>query len=222
MFIRLLAWLLVRANAQPPSGRREAFYRMKDALLRRYGHLVGTEWQHIRKVCYACGGDGEADDGGRCWKCSGTGDYVRKWVLLERWQLGPSVFHRPRYETSIPPRDPVAIVGYIHHPGYGADSTEALLWLALLFDRPLLRELYRYHHYMEWSWCRPLSVLYRAWWSLRQGRLWVRRHVVEPVEPRRCAHCGHHFIPALSSSWYRCRACMYVQSQQQAVDDLPF
>jgi tRNA(Ile2) C34 agmatinyltransferase TiaS len=75
---------------------------------------------------------------------------------------------------------------------------------------------------MEWSCYRPLSVLYWAWWSLRQGRLWVRRHVVEPLDPRRCAHCGHRFIPALSSSWYRCRACMYVQSQQQTVDDLPF
>ena len=87
MLIRLLAWLLVRANAQPPSGGREAFYRMKDAPLRRYGHLAGTEWQHIRKVCYACGGDGEADDGGRCWKCSRPGSAPGHLLWLQ--QSGP-------------------------------------------------------------------------------------------------------------------------------------
>ncbi len=222
MLVHLLAWLLVRANAQPPHGHRSAFYRMKDAVLQRFGHLVGTEWQHIRKVCYNCGGDGEADDGGSCWRCNGSGNYLERWVLLQRWQLGTAIFHRPTYQTSVAPNEPPTIEGYIRHTGYGADSTEAVLWLALLFDRSLFWDLLRGHYRLDWSWRRPLSLLHRGRNRLHAARLWIRRTVREPLQLRRCDQCGHRFLRAFSPSWSSCPACAHVHAIQREADELPF
>jgi hypothetical protein len=142
MLIRVLTWLLVRANAKPPSGHPETFYSMKEQLLRRFGRMIGAEWQHIRKTCWSCE-DGVLDDGHYCWKCGGTGIYQQTWVLLQRWELGGAIFHRPVYRTTLDPHEIVTIHGYITHPEYHADTEEALLWLALLFDRRLFRGLLR-------------------------------------------------------------------------------
>ena len=49
-----LSWLLQRANAKPPAMTREAFFAMKDRLLRRYGQAVGTDLQHIALKCWSC------------------------------------------------------------------------------------------------------------------------------------------------------------------------
>ena len=221
MLIRILTWLLVRANAKPPNGHREGFYAMKDQLLRRFGRMIGAEWQHIHKRCWSCE-DGVRDDGDSCWKCGGTGIYQHTWVLLQRWEIGGAIFHRPVYRTTLDPHEVLMIHGYITHPEYRADTTEALLWLALLFDRRLFWGLLRGGSPLDWSWRRPLSVLHRGCFWVRTGwsRFW--RDVVEPLRPRRCDKCRHHFVRAWNPSWYLCPACAYVQSQERRADDIPF
>jgi hypothetical protein len=221
MFTALIGWLLDRANAQPPWGHHPAFYRMKKSVLQRFGSLLGTEWQHIRKVCYACGGDGEADDQGPCHRCGGSGNYLEKFVLLQRWKLGAYAFHQPVHQQEVAPHEPIAITGYIRHTGYGADSTEAALWLALLFDWGLLFDLFHCGYGMPWSWGRPFSVLYHGRHAIRQTRLWIRRQI-ESLTPRRCRRCGHRFLPLFRSSWAWCAACAYVLAQEQEAQDLPF
>lgn len=115
MLIRVLAWLLICANAKPAHSHREPFYRLKDRLLHRFGRLIGTEWQHIRKTCWSCE-DGMRDDGDSCWKCGGTGIYQQTWVLLQRWEIGGAIFHRPVRRTPLDPHGVVTIHGYITHP----------------------------------------------------------------------------------------------------------
>jgi hypothetical protein len=154
MLIRVLTWLLVRANAKPPHSHREPFYQLKDRLLHRFGRLIGTEWQHIRKTCWSCD-DGVRDDGDSCWKCGGTGIYQQTWVLLQRWEIGGAIFHRPVRRTPLDPHGVVTIHGYITHPEYRADTTEALLWLALLFDRRLFWGVLRGGYLLDWSWHPP-------------------------------------------------------------------
>ncbi|MFA5029048.1 MAG: hypothetical protein WC713_14355 [Candidatus Methylomirabilota bacterium] len=221
MLIRVLTWLLVRANTKPPHSHREPFYQLKDRLLHRFGRLVGTEWQHIRKTCWSCD-DGVRDDGDCCWKCGGTGIYQQTWVLLERWKFGDATFHRPVSRTPLDPHEVVTIHGPITHPNYRADTTEALLWLSLLFDRHLLWGLLRGGYPLEWSWRRPLSTFREVCFRLRTSWSWFRSNVVDPLRPRRCPKCGHHFVRAWSPSWYLCPACVYVQSLEPTADDIPF
>lgn len=101
--IHRLAIVLKHANAQPPFnlGERTYFYKLKEAILRTYGKLVGEDVQHIRKVCWGCGGSGWINEPhfsmplDLCDKCRGTGTYSERWILLERWEIGGLIFHRP-------------------------------------------------------------------------------------------------------------------------------
>lgn len=81
------------------------FYRVKDAILRKYGKPDGYDIQHIDgKKCHTCRGTGRYDrwdqygiyDPSWCWHCGGNGWYKDpQWICLQRYQLGRYVFHRP-------------------------------------------------------------------------------------------------------------------------------
>ena len=112
--IKVLASVLARANASPPSHGplRDAFYEVKEEILRRWGHRTGTIVQHIVKPCWGWPCDGCHDD---CTKCGGTGIYSESWIKLEVWTLMGREFHRPvaRLRRFLPRREVATIEGVI-------------------------------------------------------------------------------------------------------------
>lgn len=187
LFARALATALACANSSPPLCEREAFYRMKDAILRRRGKLVGADIQHIVKKCW--GGYDESCKGKGCRRCGGTGIYSERWHTLQRWELGGRIFHRPVDSTSIRPEAPVTIEGRVTHDRWsGHQPTEAALWLALAFDWPFFcRMMFQPSSCAcGWFWS-PMVNLSRAFFQVRMfasrfsahrcfcGRTWRRR-----------------------------------------------
>jgi hypothetical protein len=193
-----LSWLLQRANAKPPAMAREAFFAMKDRLLRRYGQAVGTDLQHIALKCWSCDGSGTYDHSGQtCFKCEGTGTYREFWVMLQRYRLGSRVFHRPLGKSIIRPSARPTIEGHVRHPErFKRWARPAQLALALLFD---------------WSLFRVLLP------SLRPRWVWVWK---VRLAPKRCHRCGRRYLSAWSRSCYFCARCRWVRNHEVA--EVPF
>lgn len=83
------------------------FYRVKDAILRKYGSATGYDIQHIEgKKCRSCGGKGyhpkyschypyNVYDYADCWHCCAGWFKHPQWICLERIAFGGYIFHRP-------------------------------------------------------------------------------------------------------------------------------
>lgn len=114
MNTKVLAAVLARANASPPSHGllRDAFYEVKEEILRRWGQRTGAIVQHIVKPCWGWPREGCHDE---CDKCGGTGIYSESWIKLEVWTLEGRTFHRPaaRLRRFRPRREVVTIEGVI-------------------------------------------------------------------------------------------------------------
>lgn len=113
MNINRLAIVLKHANASPPPHARTEFYSLKQAILERYGKLVGHDMQEIVDRCWGYRHD---PCGPQCDKCGGTGIYNKKIIRLERWELASQIFHRPveRISAAFAPSTPT-INGRITH-----------------------------------------------------------------------------------------------------------
>lgn len=173
----LLAFLLHRANSDPPTLTRREFYELKDRLLDRYARKVGAEIQEIVDECYGWGFAGCA--GAKCTKCGGTGVWQQFWVMLHVFQWGRYEFHRPGQRSWTRPAR-VHIRGRIQHRSYGPSSAEACLWLYVLTGEwsLLWRSLRGSRRYGWWAW--PLLNLQRVVFELRfsLGK-WRRRRKVQ-------------------------------------------
>lgn len=106
-----LAIVLKHANASPPPHGRDEFYRLKEAILNRYGERDGEDVQEIRHDCWGADYD---RCGPTCRKCGGTGIWHRFYVELERWKMGGQVFHKPLNRLAFCAK-PVTIQGKIRH-----------------------------------------------------------------------------------------------------------
>jgi hypothetical protein len=217
-FLRPLAWLLALANAGAGGIMyRRDFYALKDRLLRRYGRVVGEDVQRIVDECW--GYDQEGCKGKGCRRCRGTGIWRDRLILLERWELGDRVFHRPVRE--IYGAHCATIVGRItHRDVHARTSAEALLWLTLLFDRRLFWRVLSSSRYCGWQW-RPMLALQVVAFAVRVN-IWR-------FTPRRCGRCGRRFIRPFDrrSWWLQCRRCAPSRMRRVALstevaDDLPF
>lgn len=98
---KILSWLLHNANTKPTFVYKNAFYEIKDAMLKKHGQNTGAyDLQHIQKECWTCHGTGEypypSHWGKRCLRCGGTGLYTDFWVKLDIWQFGKYEFHLPK------------------------------------------------------------------------------------------------------------------------------
>jgi hypothetical protein len=167
-FQELVSLLLQHANSDPPNPRYQ-FYRMKDRILRRHGSLQNdVDWQDVSKVCWSCDGTGGLYEPGGCHKCLGSGVYMPIYVPLARWKLAGRVFHIPGQSRGTrPPK--IAIKGYIQHQE-SPWAFWAAIALAVIFDRPLLKELLLQ--------VRPFSTISRSVDRFWNGVTW------------RCPHCG--------------------------------
>jgi hypothetical protein len=196
--LRFVAWLLHLANADPPITRRREFYALKQRLVERWGVRVGDDVQRYRRECYGYQFDG--CEGKTCRKCYGTGVFSESWVLLERWEFGGYVFHRPVGPTR--PRAVDYIDGRITHAGVShRAANEAALWLALLFDRRLFCALLTTSRNCGWQW-RPMLALQAVVFDLRMfvGAFYVRRC-------DRCARWTFRYSPRSHLCVVRCRRC---------------
>lgn len=215
--VRVVAWLLVHANADPGiASQRRDFYALKDRLLKRWGRVVGDDVQEIVDRCWGYYDDGRCLGRG-CGKCGGSGVFSRRRVLLERWEIAGRVFHRPvgpYYGDR-----PADIQGRIvHEPwSHSRASVDARLWLALLFDRRSWWRQMRSSCVYGWQW-RPMLALQAFVFNARA--VWFPRLV-----PRRCYRCSRRFIPLTMSPYaMECRSCAAEMRAfpQLADDDLPF
>lgn len=210
--VRVLSRLLWLANSDVSRGCRidnawvkARFYHfIKEPILTRYGTVLeGMDIQKIVLECRGCGGTGQwgshrRDGGAMCFRCNGTGIYRTDYFGLARFDLGGRLFLKPTlgWIGSMPPADMrVTMYGRCIHAIVGIRGTEALLWLALLYDRPLFRFLMLPGHlitdrFTPWPLVAIQTTL-RLWLSpypghrLRRLCWWLRDRW-----PRRCSVCG--------------------------------
>jgi len=132
------------ANAGNYVHKRAWFYPLKSLIMKRHGIADGYDVQIIKKPCY-CGDGiwrGIYDDlpehlWDRCRRCSGTGVYERKVIILRRWLLNGEVFHEP---TTLQPwqvRAKGCIRGLVVHEHVStADAERAMMRLLIRYDLP--------------------------------------------------------------------------------------
>lgn len=228
--VRVVAWLLVRANAGArTSGNAQAFYELKDRLLKRYGERDvdrPTDVQRIVDVCYGCDGTGfylYPDED--CYRCGGTGVYQTRWVLLERWLIAGHVFHRP-----IGPTKPQAvdfIDGKIRHTSIDPrTAAEAVLWVWFLFAPAEWWHAMTTGRQYRQKGERILPMLTLQVLTFVLAR-WFRR-----LRPRDCVSCHRSFIRPwrVEGKLFSCTRCVRAQRRLQLAgieggdddDDLPF
>lgn len=169
----ILSYLLHFANRNIKSENEEyrnAFYRIKDELLKKYGTWVGYDVQHIKgKRCNSCGGTGQharysntypykAYDWSDCYHCFAGWYKMPLWICLRRVQLGKFIFHVPlkREEHIGNPftkeslgwevtSNPV-IEGYIDHDDHSLGGLSIYLIL-FLFGSPVASHYLKYKLY---------------------------------------------------------------------------
>ena len=117
-------WLLL-ANAASYPEKHFWFYPLKSKILRDHAIMDGFDLQIITKKCWCGDGIWRGRDDTlpkvhwqQCHKCSGTGIYLEKKVLLERWLINGVILHCP--STFIPNAElhkfKETFEGLIQHP----------------------------------------------------------------------------------------------------------
>lgn len=190
---RILSFLLHHANRSVKDfafGQYTGdFYRVKDAILRKHGKVVGYDIQHIEgKKCYKCHGTGKYDrwdqygiyDPDWCWGCNGSGWYKDpQWICLQRLQFGRYIFHKPlRREIGVKnpftkenmgwevSANPV-MEGYVRHKStwFGGYALAMIMINTPDFKLIVARIL------REWKW----------YWQRQIGKLIPKRRYVQQV-----------------------------------------
>lgn len=190
----MLAYLLHAANKTVRNRlgdeHIQAFYRVKDLLLKKYGKVLGYDVQKIDgKRCNSCGGrgqhpkyghNGKIYDWADCWHCIGGWYKLPKWIALHRIKFGSYEFHRPlkRHECVQNPfteeelgwkvSDRPVIKGYIDHESHWF-GVYATMILFMLYDRPMFRNLWA-HQVREYD----MAIRYLIW-RIRRWPLLISR-----------------------------------------------
>jgi hypothetical protein len=214
---RLIGYMLRCANASPPYNQRNEFYAMKDRICRRFGKLVGEDLQHIIKHCYTCEDTPGKYGTQSCHRCDGTGIFDEAFYILERWDVGGYIFHRPKSRYScVPPEGmSVTIKGHIRHDRVGRFvHLECQILLALIFDRRLAYTLLFNNPSYQFGWtiC-PMSNISRLAWIIRQFAGRFVRHE---------CYCGRTYRKWFDrANWLVCRKCR-AKSYQDIDIQIPF
>lgn len=147
----ILSTLLHYANRDIPYLAKERFYDIKKDILKRYGQIVDTDYQHIKKECYSCDGTGifhpEYRRSEPCWKCR-KGIYEEFVTYLAKYKFGKYYFHTPYHKVYILRDGELPnykfIEGYITHkaPKYHIGN-ECALWLLLYYDFKTFKRIIR-------------------------------------------------------------------------------
>lgn len=202
----MLSFLLHAANRNIKSEDKEfidAFYKIKDAILKKYGAIDGYDIQHIKgKRCNSCDGHGrhwkysyttgKRYDYTDCWHCWGGWYKLPKWIALHRIKFGKFIFHRPlkRHECVGNPFSPEelgwnvtdrpVIQGYIDHDNHWFGEY-AMLLLFMIYNYPIFRVLFE----KKWYWKK---IIIRNWfrkklhwsgWILHRPSIFIRQYYNE-------------------------------------------
>lgn len=164
----MLSTLLFHANR---TTKDQAFYDIKDRILKKYGRVIGYDVQVLPgKKCHSCDGTGlfyrwwwepeeEAHD--VCNHCWGGWYKLPQYNILEKYSFGRFVFHRPilRYRRAFYAARFMAnqpghmrhqksksqrIDGYIDHHG-SRHSRKSLFFLYLIYDKSQAWKLIKSH-----------------------------------------------------------------------------
>ncbi len=103
--LRLYPRLLHEANKEPHLFSKEEFYALKSCVLENLGRADWWDAQYLPGIkCRSCGGSGRHPkysqsgkiyDYADCWHCTSGWYKMPKVVKLDRFHLGPYVFHQP-------------------------------------------------------------------------------------------------------------------------------
>lgn len=142
-------WLCL-ANAGEYPGKKSWFYPFKSRFCHAHGVADGQDLQTITLKCYC--GDGiwrGMDDTlpkerwEPCHKCSGSGIYLKKNILLIRWLVGGHLFHEPStfaYHADTPVKE--RFNGLIkHEPVDAAVARRCMERLMLRYEPETLKAL---------------------------------------------------------------------------------
>lgn len=209
MLKNLIGWLLNLANALRAG---ERFYVMKTKILFRYGRFTGLKWQLIRHECHNCSNQ---QPNYRCQKCGGSGTYRWGRHVLLQYQVGRHTFHKPTGHTWNGGEELADIIGKITHPHPGAAGYEALLLLALFFDRPLFKWFFT-SFYRPGFYLYPLANLQRLYHLARR----IRWQLIHKFPVKRCRLCLR--IRLLRGVY--CHTCSDLNRRLQDMvsDEMPF
>ena len=175
----ILPWLLHHANRDYHGMYKDDFYKIKNAILKKYGRYVGFDLQIIEgKKCFTCNGTGIYvgyywDSGDQwedtCNNCCAGWYKLPKYVLLSKIKFGKYLFHQPKYsytsKNEVPGYDFVnKINGYIEHSETDySEIASKILFLIYDFDIFKLRYI------------RSIGVgFYTKWWLPRN---WINNLV---------------------------------------------
>jgi len=175
MKTRILAFLLHHANRCAKDFARGQFagdfYRVKDAILRKYGNTTGYDIQHIEgKKCFKCSGTGLYSRWDGCWACGATGWFKDpQWICLQRIQFHSYEFHKPLKRERVVANpftketlgwnvsDRPVIIGYVRHQETWISRYALALIMLGTPDFPLiLKRIIK-----EWRWYWWGRLLYR-------------------------------------------------------------
>lgn len=160
-----IQWL-AQANAADYYERKLWFYPFKTRFLRRHAITDGLDLQTIVIKCWC--GDGiwrGMDDTlpqhlwQRCHKCSGTGIYLTKHIVLIRWLIKGLIFHEPSNLILHPSGNEYrnTFDGRIQHPPVDPKvGRRAMERLMLRYEPNLLLALWR-----------------RRWENARDSKVWA-------------------------------------------------
>jgi hypothetical protein len=195
----MIAYLLHIANRSIKGQQQrfiDAFYRIKDLLLKKYGVEDGYDIQKIPgKKCNSCGGTGHharysnmppyrVYDWVACYHCYGGWYRFPKWICLQRYTFNGYHFHRPlkRHECIHNPFDkdeigwevskrPV-ISGYIEHEGHRLGKIAIMILFFIYNERNLALEMFK----DKLRWKRNKL----RWWWWQDKKKWAGWVVVKP------------------------------------------
>jgi hypothetical protein len=191
----MIAYLLHIANRNIKGYSEEsiqAFYAIKDAILKKYAQEDGYDIQKIPgKRCNSCHGtgqhpkyghNGKVYDWADCYHCMGGWYRFPKWICLQRYKLGSYHFHRPlkRHECVSNPftkdelgwqvTDRQVIQGYIEHDKHKFGKVAVLL-LFLRYNYPVFKSMLA----DEIRWKKSKF----RWW-LQEKKRWIGWLIVKP------------------------------------------
>lgn len=198
----ILSFLLHAANRNIKDEQKEvmdAFYLIKDSILKKYGKVLGYDIQHIRgKRCNSCGGTGrhakyshfgKIYDYADCYHCWGGWYKLPLWICLHRIKFGKFIFHKPlkKHECVGNPfreknmgfvvtESPV-IEGYIEHKNHWFGEY-AMLILFALYNWAIFKPLFDRKIYWKKVWWRNWIANKKRWygWVIEKPKIYIRSY----------------------------------------------
>lgn len=122
---------LLVCNAAANHQYKQAFYKLKHAILEKHGHVDGYDKQTIVHKCWTCKGTGKWN-GQTCNRCF-NGIYRVNIYILKRYRMNDHIFHVPVEERPVKFKN--EIEGLVQHKAFPGNFIFCYATLLWLYDR---------------------------------------------------------------------------------------